>query len=424
MLTQEITVKKTNSNKQVLYTDPLIYTIDNYLTDEECGHFIKLGEGNIKRALVSGAIKGFESKGRSGGNYWIPHNTDEITKRVAMKISQLIGVPLENAESFQLIHYSVSQEYRQHYDGWVIDKNDTEGYQKARRNMKWGGQRMWTGLVYLNDVSKGGGTKFTKLDITSNAKKGKILVFANTYEGSTVRHALSEHAGLPVEEGVKWAFNLWFREKNRKVLFFKEDEMETVENIITEKKVLASSAEDVKHMVSDNETYTYKDVFDQKDVENVLTQGIFNEGDTRSKYWIKNFKNYSFIQKIAKATNTDPAFYENACIVKYTKIHNCHLDAYDLQTDLGRKYTRTLGQRIYTITGFFDDNITFNFTKLNKNHTGKTGKLLFYKNTLENTDKRNERMIKEIHCSENGGTIFNIYVREKGKDGSTLSQNI
>ena len=54
---------------------------------------------------------------------------------------------------------------------------------------------------YLNDVPKGGGTKFTKLDITSKAKKGKILVFANTYEGSTVRHELSEHAGLPVEEG-------------------------------------------------------------------------------------------------------------------------------------------------------------------------------------------------------------------------------
>ena len=63
------TTKKTN--KQVLYTDPLIYTIDNFLTDEDCAHFIKLGEGNIKRALVAGTTKGYESRGRSGGNYWI-----------------------------------------------------------------------------------------------------------------------------------------------------------------------------------------------------------------------------------------------------------------------------------------------------------------------------------------------------------------
>ena len=329
MLTQEITEKINNSNKQVLYTDPLIYTIDDYLTDEECEHFIKLGEGNIKRALVSGTTKGYEGVGRTGGNYWISHNTDEITKRIAMKISQLIGFPLENAEAFQLIHYDVGQEYRQHYDGWITD--NTPLSEKAKRNMKWGGQRMWTALAYLNDVSKGGGTKFTKLDINSNAKKGKLLVFANTYEKSTVRHTLSEHAGLPVEEGVKWAFNLWFREKSRKVLFFKKDETEKVE-----KKVLETT-EDVKHLFSDNETYTYNDVFDQKDVENVLTQGIFKEGVTRSKYWITNFKINSLIQKIAKVTNTNPMFYENACIVKYTKMHKCHYDAYKLTTDLGKK---------------------------------------------------------------------------------------
>ena len=36
-------------------------------------------------------------------------------------------------------------------------------------------------------------------------------------EGSTERHYMSEHAGMQVIEGEKWAFNLWFREKSRKV---------------------------------------------------------------------------------------------------------------------------------------------------------------------------------------------------------------
>lgn len=404
--------------KNVLYADPLVYTIDNYLTEDECEHFISLGKGNIKRALVSGATKGYESKGRSGGNYWIPHNTDEITKKISAKIANLVGLPLENAEAFQLIHYNVNQEYRQHYDGWILDKNDTEGYKKAKRNMKRGGQRMWTALVYLNDVPKGGGTKFTKLDITSEAKRGKLLVFANTYKGSIVRHKLSEHAGLSVEEGEKWAFNLWFREKSRKVLYFKKNELETVENIIN-KKVFTENTN-----LATNEIYIYNNVFDQKDIDNILSQGAFKEGNSRSSYWIKNFKNNSLIQKITSVTNTNPTFYENACVVKYTKIHDCHQDAYNLETDRGKKYTSKLGQRIYTITGFLDDNITFNFPNLNKKYTGKTGQLLFYKNTLENTDTRNASMSKEIHCSSKGGIIFNIYVRLKSKDGSQLLEKL
>ena len=46
-----------------------------------------------------------------------------------------------------------------------------------------------------------------------------MLVFNNVYEGRNERHELSEHAGMPVIEGVKWAFNLWFREETRKVLY-------------------------------------------------------------------------------------------------------------------------------------------------------------------------------------------------------------
>ena len=30
---------------------------------------------------------------------------------------------------------------------------------------------------------------------------------------------IAEHAGCPVIEGEKWAFNLWFREKTRKCLY-------------------------------------------------------------------------------------------------------------------------------------------------------------------------------------------------------------
>mgnify|MGYP006200129513 CR=1 FL=1 len=119
-----------NYGKKILYTNPHIYTMTHFLTKDECDHFINLGKGNMSRALVSGTAKGYESKGRSGSNYWIKHDVDEITSSVAEKISILVGVPVENAEAFQLIHYDATQEYRQHYDGWVLNENDIDGYKK------------------------------------------------------------------------------------------------------------------------------------------------------------------------------------------------------------------------------------------------------------------------------------------------------
>ena len=103
-------------------------------------------------------------------------------------------MPLKNAEAFQVIYYGITQEYRQHYDSWLHDGSD-----KTHRCMKWGGARMKTALCYLNDVTKGGGTKMTKLNITVPAEKGKLLVFHNTVSDiDHTRHELSEHAGLPV----------------------------------------------------------------------------------------------------------------------------------------------------------------------------------------------------------------------------------
>jgi prolyl 4-hydroxylase len=39
--------------------------------------------------------------------------------------------------------------------------------------MSKGGQRMVTCLLYLNDVEKGGGTSFPRLDMEVRAKKGQ-----------------------------------------------------------------------------------------------------------------------------------------------------------------------------------------------------------------------------------------------------------
>ena len=149
--TDEPYIKKTVHNE-----DPMVYTIDNFISDDECDHFIRQSEPHMKQALVSSnesGKTGIISTGRTGSNHWIKHDQDSITLAVGERIANYIGVPLNTAEQYQVIHYDVSQEYRQHHDSWEHD-----GSEKARRCMKYGGQRLFTALVYLNDVEGGWNT--------------------------------------------------------------------------------------------------------------------------------------------------------------------------------------------------------------------------------------------------------------------------
>jgi prolyl 4-hydroxylase len=195
-------------------TEPLVLTRENCLTQDECEHMIRISKPAMKKSLVSSGDKGVESAGRTSHNAWIQHGHDEITKTIGEKIAKIVGMPLENAEAFQIIYYDTNAEYRSHYDSW--DHNGTE---KTLRCMKYGGARLKTALVYLNDVEEGGSTKLSRVNIDVLPKRGKLLLFENTYPGTNIKHPLSEHAGMPVIKGEKYAFNLWFKECHSKKLY-------------------------------------------------------------------------------------------------------------------------------------------------------------------------------------------------------------
>ncbi|TNE67305.1 MAG: 2OG-Fe(II) oxygenase [Alphaproteobacteria bacterium] len=194
-----------------LNLEPRIYTIDNFIDGVECSHLIARAKSrNLKRGEVSGDDASVVSAGRTNDMCWLEHEADEATKRIAARVAGLIGMPLSHAESIQMIRYSPGAEYKAHFD--AFDPTTAAG----KRNWEPGGQRLITALGYLTNVTKGGETAFPKLDITIPPERGKLLVFHNCEPGTVNRHPLSLHAGCPVIEGEKWAFNLWFRERPRK----------------------------------------------------------------------------------------------------------------------------------------------------------------------------------------------------------------
>ena len=195
------------SDGEHLNDSPAVHLFEGFVTPREARQLIAAAESKMKRATVSADTAGITSKGRTGNNCWIPHDHSPEILNLAQRISHLVGIELIQAESFQIIHYRETQQYAAHYDAWDADT------ERGQRCMQRGGQRLVTCLIYLNDVARGGGTGFPKLDLEVRAVTGRMVVFHNCYEGTNQRHPDSLHGGLPVEDGEKWAVNLWFRER-------------------------------------------------------------------------------------------------------------------------------------------------------------------------------------------------------------------
>ena len=191
--------------------EPLICVFEDFLEESEMEQLLVAAKPKLTQALVTGAKTGVADPERTGSNCWISHRHNEVIGELSLRIAEVVGIPLGNAESFQVVYYQQGEEYAPHFDAWDV------GTERGYRCMAMGGQRMVTCLLYLNDVEAGGGTSFPNLDMEIRAKKGRMLIYHNCFEGSTVRHPNSVHGGMPVRRGEKWACNLWFREKSYQV---------------------------------------------------------------------------------------------------------------------------------------------------------------------------------------------------------------
>ena len=190
--------------------DPLVATFDLLVSTEEAEAIVATAAPIMRRAGVTtdDGKSGRRSEGRTNDLAWLRHDENETVTRVVQRVADMIGLPAENAEKLQVIHYQEGQRYNRHADAYQPLSD------RGKRAMGFAGNRMVTALFYLSDVAKGGGTGFSNLKMEIEPRCGKLLVFHNCYEGTCQVHPDSVHAGLPVVEGDKWAANLWFHERS------------------------------------------------------------------------------------------------------------------------------------------------------------------------------------------------------------------
>ncbi len=403
------------NTESVLNQDPKVITHRNLLTSEECSHLIKLGTPHLEASVVSDASGGHVSSGRTSRTAWIDHFHDEITTKIANTISKIVNMPIENAEKFQLVHYGVTNEYKAHYDSW--DHNKSE---KTLRCIKYGGPRMVTALIYLNDVEEGGSTRFTKLNIDVNPEVGKLLVFENTLENSIDKHPLSEHAGMPVMKGEKYICNLWFRQYNKSKLY-SEMNPKYYDNIPSDNNtVTIEDISETLQTLSNKKNICKQDKFlNESECASLIEKCEFSDAKYPSA-WLKNNEFPGIIVKISSLCNVVPSYLENMNVIKYTsgQSHGPFHDAYDVLSEKGRKYTDRLGQRVKTITICLSESLRYEFDRLNMSVICHKGTLICYDNVVETTQRDVDISHRIINSSQNDCYLVNLYVREKDKNGN------
>ena len=185
--------------------NPLVYYEDDFLSNYECDLLVEAAKPTMQRSRVMDKNNPI-SDVRTSDNTWLHKGKEKAIDMIFAKVCSRVMLNPKQGEDMQIIRYGPQQKYEPHYDTFQQDQLD-EGLNER------GGQRILTALIYLNDPLSGGGTSFPEINMRVDAKKGRMVVFHNCYLGTNIRHPWTKHGGEPVGMGVKWAANIWFREK-------------------------------------------------------------------------------------------------------------------------------------------------------------------------------------------------------------------
>ena len=178
----------------------------DFLSEAECDALIARADSGLRRADVIDSDRGgsYIDDRRTSELVTLQRGESELIARIEARIAHVTGIPVEQGEALQVMHYGVGAEYQPHFDYFDPARSG------ERSHLDNGGQRIATLIMYLSDVDGGGATIFPDLGLSFVPRKGHALYFAYTDLLSRC-DPLSFHGGMPVTRGEKWIVTKWMR---------------------------------------------------------------------------------------------------------------------------------------------------------------------------------------------------------------------
>jgi prolyl 4-hydroxylase len=178
---------------------PRIAVVKDIAMPEMCDWLIARARPRLKPAQIYDDKEGRHRSASGRTNTLCPFpgpDRDLILAVVRARAADVTGMPVRAMESPHILHYSMGEEFRPHFD--TPDNPNSPGFR----------QRVLTLLISLNDDYEGGETEFPAINGRWKGRKGSALFFWNVEPDGT-RDPRTLHAGLPVTRGEKWLLSQW-----------------------------------------------------------------------------------------------------------------------------------------------------------------------------------------------------------------------
>jgi prolyl 4-hydroxylase len=187
---------------------PTLALLGDVLSAAECGELIELARPRLKPVTVVDPVTGKDVVATHRNNLGMFFRPEEnpLVARIDRRLSELMGMPLENGEGLQVLHYREGTESTPHFDFLPLT-NDANRASVARS-----GQRKSSLVVYLNDVPEGGETTFSLCGVSVSPRRGNGAYFEYANQRGQVDER-TLHAGSPVRRGEKWVATKWMRQR-------------------------------------------------------------------------------------------------------------------------------------------------------------------------------------------------------------------
>lgn len=203
----------------LLSLNPLVSIKENFLDDGMCNLLIESAKDIMKESTVidGDGLASVNHDHRNSKSIALTVNEiGDLAIDIKHRIASLTGFHESQFEQIVVHKYSIGQEFKLHSD--FFGESEDETFQKnIVERCKYGGNRISTVIVYLNDVEEGGQTWFPWLHLIIPPNKGTLVQFNYNYD-DWLLNLKTQHHGLPVLKGEKWIFTIWIRERALDIL--------------------------------------------------------------------------------------------------------------------------------------------------------------------------------------------------------------
>lgn len=201
----------------VLNEDPRVVQILDFVSQSEADEIVRLARPNLARSTVHTKAGLTASNFRIAKTAWLPADSSATVTRIMSRVSEVLGVRVDDAEAMQVVNYGLGGFYGPHTDSArtsepmhnhsLLLTNITTHKLALAHN-----DRLATALIYLNDVQAGGATVFPELNLTVQPIARSAVMWFNLRRDTGYTDARTLHTGCPVLYGSKWIATVWPRE--------------------------------------------------------------------------------------------------------------------------------------------------------------------------------------------------------------------